>query len=445
MSDQLLTGWGRTAPTRATVVPVSSVGQVAEFLESAGPRGVLARGLGRSYGDAAQNAGGTVLDLRSLPLPGTHHTLDLDRTSGMARCSAGLSLHDLIRQTLPYGWFPPVTPGTRWVTVGGAVAADVHGKNHHVDGSFADFVRSLTVVTPAHGPVTVSRSQNPGLFWATIGGMGLTGILTEVQLQLRSVSSTTVDADTDRCDTLDDLLMRVREHERRRRYCVAWIDVLSNRGRGVVTSADHTPSVTGSSQLSERVPATRVVVPFLAPVGTLSKTSIGAFNELWFRRAPRHDRDAQVGLWRFFYPLDGVGAWNRLYGWAGLLQYQVVVPKVDALTQILELLQRHGVPVFLAVLKSFGQGNTAPLSFPASGWTLAVDMPRNTAGLPELLDRLDAVTVDAGGRTYLAKDGRVRPELVPVMYPRLDEWRAVRDEVDPEHVMASDLSRRLAL
>jgi decaprenylphospho-beta-D-ribofuranose 2-oxidase len=445
VSDRLLTGWGRTAPTRADVVTVNDHEQVSDLLASAPARGVLARGLGRSYGDAAQNAGGRVLDLSRLTLRGSAQRVLVHPASGVARCAAGVDLDELIREALPCGWFPAVTPGTRWVTVAGAVAADVHGKNHHADGSIGAFVRSLRLTTPSHGEMHVSPRDNADVFWATVGGMGLTGVISEVELQLTRVATPTVQVDTDRCDALDDLVDTVSAHEGQRRYCVAWVDVLSRHGRGVVTSADHTEADTQSSTASLHVPRPRLAVPPHVPAGLLRRSSVQAFNEAWYRRSPRHVRDVPQTLWRFFYPLDGVGDWNRLYGPSGLVQYQVVVPGPDSIGTLLALLRRHRAPVFLAVVKTFGGAGSAPLSFPRPGWTLAVDLPRDTPGLEALLDQLDNVTVDAGGRTYLAKDSRTRPELIASMYPRLDAWRAVRDAVDPERVMTSDLSRRLLL
>lgn len=445
MSERLLTGWGRTAATRADVVTVRDVEQVPSLLASAPTRGVVARGLGRSYGDAAQNAGGRVLDLGRLSLPGTSDRIRLDPSTGVARCAAGVDLGELIGLALPQGWFPAVTPGTRSVTVAGAVAADVHGKNHHTDGSIAGYVRALTVVTPSRGTLRVSASEHPDVFWATVAGMGLTGVVTEVELALMPAPSATMSVDTDRCDTLDTLLETVSAHERRRRYSVAWIDVMSRHGRGVVTSADHAEPGDSAPAGRTRVPRPRLAVPPRVPAGLLNRSTVAAFNEAWYRRAARHSRSVPQSLWRFFYPLDGVAEWNRLYGPPGLLQYQVVVPDDEPLRALLDLLRRHRAPVFLAVLKTFGEGNAAPLSFPQPGWTLAVDLPRDTPDVDALLGRLDEVTLDAGGRTYLAKDARVRPESIPLMYPRLDEWRAVRDSLDPDHVMTSDLSRRLLL
>ena len=443
MSERLLTGWGRTAPSRACVVSAHNEAEIEEVLATAGRRGVLARGLGRSYGDAAQNGGGTVVELGELGIDGGRTAIDLDPATGFARCAPGVSLDALIRHALPLGWFPPVTPGTRWVTVAGAVAADVHGKNHHRDGTFSAFVRAIRLSTPALGTLPLSSSHSPDIFWATVGGMGLTGIITEVEVALRPVGSAVVDVETSRCDSLDEVIEAVRRGEGDRRYTVAWIDVQSRNGRGVVTAGDH---VDGSAPATLPLPPRpRLSIPVVPPGPLLTRSTVAAFNEIWFRRFPRGRHLLRQPLWGFFYPLDGVGHWNRVYGPGGLVQYQVVVPSEGTLRTIVERLRKGRVPVALAVLKTFGAANAAPLSFPMVGWTLAVDLPRDTPGLAQLLDDLDALTVADGGRTYLAKDARVRPELLPAMYPRLGHWREVRDRVDPGRVLSSDHSRRLAL
>jgi decaprenylphospho-beta-D-ribofuranose 2-oxidase len=399
--------------------------------------------MGRSYGDAAQNAGGTVVQLDLLALSDGRPSIDLDAASGVARCAAGVSLHDLIQRVLPSGWFPAVTPGTRWVTLGGAVAADVHGKNHHRDGSFGGYLRSLRLVTPAHGVLHLTPEEAPELFWATVGGMGLTGVVSEVEVALRRVGSVLVDVDTSRCDSVDEVIRAVLEGERERRYTVAWIDLLSRTGRGIVTAGEHVEDPAGGGRPT--APQPRASIPFVPPKRLLTRSTVTAFNEMWFRRVRPGRRLSRASLWGFFYPLDGVAEWNRVYGPGGLVQYQVVVPTERTLRSIVERLQARRVPVALAVLKTFGAANAAPLSFPMPGWTLAIDVPRNTPGLAGLLDELDELTTLDGGRTYFAKDSRVRPELVPTMYPRLDEWREVRARVDPDHVLSSDLSRRLRL
>ena len=447
MASELLTGWGRTAPTVADVARPRTPDEVAEILSSGGGRGVVARGLGRAYGDAAQNAGGRVVDATGLD-----PVLTVDSATGTARVGAGVSLDALMRAVLPQGWFVPVTPGTRQVTIGGAVAADIHGKNHHRDGSFCRHVAELTLATPTG----VHRlGPEDELFWATAGGMGLTGILLEATVRLTPVTTTAVVVDTDRTADLDETLSLMSSGDAAYRYSVAWIDCLSrgrSLGRAVLTRGDHATVDQLPDRLRRRPlafdPATRLAAPPWAPSGALNRLTIRAFNEMWFRKAPRHERDAVQSLASFFHPLDGVAGWNRLYGRRGFLQYQMVVPfgAEDALRRVVERLAgADGAPSFLGVLKGFGPADEGHLSFPSPGWTLALDMPVGPPGLAALLDQLDVMVADAGGRVYLAKDARLRPELVERMYPRLGEWRSIRDKVDPDRVLQSDLSRRLGL
>lgn len=445
MPDQLLTGWGRTGATRAEVASPGSAGGIAEVLARAGGRGVLPRGLGRSYGDAAQNSGGTVVDTSGLSSP-----LELD-ASGTLRAGAGVSLDTVMRTFIPGGWFVPVTPGTRQVTVGGAVAADVHGKNHHVDGSIGRHVSRMRLVTPTG---TYELGPADDLFWATVGGMGLTGVVTEVDLRMIPIETSAMLVDTDRTPDLDTTMALMVEGDDRYRYSVAWIDCLSagrSLGRSVLTRGDHAPV----AALPERrrgeplafAPRTVLAAPPWAPSALLNSMSIRAFNEAWYRRAPRQERGAVHGLAGFFHPLDGVSGWNRLYGRRGFLQYQLVLPfgQEDVLRRTVECLAGGGCPSFFGVLKRFGAADAGHLSFPVPGWTLALDMPIGPAALGPLLDALDAEIAAAGGRVYLAKDSRLRPERLGAMYPRIDEWRAVRDRVDPDRVMCSDLARRLGL
>ena len=448
MTRQVLQGWGRTAGSVADVVAPTTDEQVAEAVLARPARGVVARGLGRSYGDAAQNAGGAVLDLRAMD-----RVLSVDVAGARVTVEAGVSLDALMHLLLPLGLFVPVTPGTRSVTVGGAVAADVHGKDHHVSGSFCDAVERLDLLV-ADGTVrTVGPDRDPDLFWATAGGMGLTGVVLRATLRMRPVETSRVVVDTERAADLDDLLARLTDGDDRYPYSVAWVDCLArgrSLGRAVLTRGrparrDDLDAKARRDPLSFRH-RPRLQVPDVLPSGLVNRATVAALNEAWFRKAPRERRGEVQGIAPFFHPLDGLGQWSRAYGPRGLVQHQFVVP-LDAdvtVRRCIEALHAGGAVPSLAVLKRFGPGNPGHLSFPAPGWTLAVDVPV-TPGTAAVLRRLDELVLAAGGRIYLAKDARTAPDALPRMYPRLDAWRAVRDRVDPDRVFTSDLARRLAL
>ena len=433
-----LYGWGRTSPSFANVLTPVSDDEVLSALTS--ERHVLARGLGRSYGDAAQAAGGVILRNDSFT------SISPISDDGVVTVGSGVSIDELIRVGMPLGWFVPVTPGTRQVSIGGAIAADVHGKNHHVDGSFGVHVREMRIATPI-GIMSCSPQLNSDLFWATVGGMGLTGFILEATVQLLAIGSDHVLVDTVKHNDLDGVMADMIANDHNYRYSVSWVDCMTkgrSMGRGIITRGDHAPSTEG--QLTPPSTA-KITVPLDAPSGLLNPLSIRVFNELWFRKAPKkRDREEQ-SIGTFFHPLDGVNDWNRLYGRRGFVQYQFAVP--DAATETvrlaIETLSRSGVPSFLAVLKRFGSGNPGHLSFPTPGWTLALDLPVGPSELPRVLDTLDALVLEAGGRVYLAKDSRLDPASFRAMYPRYEEFLAVKNAIDPRGVVISDLARRLEL
>ncbi len=446
--DRLLAGWGGTSPSRARLVTPLDDGDVDRLLRSSPARGAIARGLGRSYGDAALNAGGMVLDATALA---GIKRVDLER--GIVAAGAGTSLDQLMRWLIPRGWFVPVTPGTRFVTVGGAIASDIHGKGHHVDGTFCAHVHELTLRTGSGETISVTPTETPEIFWATAGGMGLTGVILDATFDLIPIEPSLILADEERCRDIDDMMGRMSESDDRYRYSVAWIDCGAHGkhiGRGILGRGDHAPLDALPKRDREHArrfaPKPLAVAPEIFPSGLVNDWSVRAFNELWFRKARKHHRGLQ-SLGMFFHPLDMVDSWKAIYGQRGFIQYQFVVPfgAEAVLRHSVEQLSRHHMPSFLAVLKRFGAQNPGMLSFPTPGWTLAVDIPVGDPELPRLLDRLDDEVLGVGGRVYLAKDARTRPEHLGIMYPRLPQWREVRAKLDPERNITSDLARRLGL
>jgi decaprenylphospho-beta-D-ribofuranose 2-oxidase len=444
-----LTGWGRIAPSTAELAAPASDTEAAGLLRRPRPAGgaVIPRGLGRSYNNAAQSAGGLVLSTARL-----NRIISLDAATGVAVCEAGVSLEQLMVAGLPAGWFVPVSPGTRQVTIGGAIAADVHGKNHHVAGSFASHVRSFDLLLPDGESRTVTPAGE--LFWATAGGMGLTGLITQATVQLKRVETSLVKVDTVRTADIDETMAVLAEHDLKYGYTVAWTDSLARGGalgRSVITSGDFAPPEDLPAAARDEPfafdPRARLGAPPVFPPGLINRYTVRLANAAWYKKAPRLREGELQAIGQFFHPLDGIRNWNRVYGPGGFRQYQYVIPfgAEAAVRRSFEMVSAHPAPSFVTVLKRFGESNQGLLSFPAPGWTLALDFPARTGGLGPLLDRLDALVVRHGGRVYLAKDSRVPAAVLEEMYPRLPEFRKIRAEIDPSGVLASDLSRRLSL
>jgi decaprenylphospho-beta-D-ribofuranose 2-oxidase len=444
-----LAGWGGIAATVAQLSEPADPADVAALLRAASARGVIARGLGRSYNNAAQNADGLVIGTTRM-----NRITAFDADSGLVTCEAGVSLEQLMTAALPLGWFVPVSPGTRQVTVGGAIAADVHGKNHHRMGSFARHVSWFDLLLPDGISRRVTPESDPETFWATAGGMGLTGIILRATVQLTKVETSRVRVDTVRTRDIDETMQCLSAADERYGYTVAWLDCLAAGpalGRSVVTSGDF--AALGDLAPRDRRhplafrPAARLAAPPAFPAGLVNRHTVALANAAWYRKAPRRRVGEIQTIGAFFHPLDGIRNWNRVYGPAGLRQYQYVVPlgQEAAVRRSLQRISAARAPSFVTVLKRFGPADQGLLSFPMAGWTLALDFPARTPGLAGLLDWLDELVLEAGGRVYLAKDSRVSATVLNRMYPRLEDFRKLRAVLDPAGVLASDLSRRLGL
>lgn len=442
-----LSGWGRFGFVTSPAYRPESWRGLEDLVASAPERTLLARGLGRSYGDSALNADGAVVLTERLG-----RILGFDEDGHTVTCEGGTSLARLLAFLVPRGFFLPVVPGTRFVTIGGALAADVHGKNHHVDGAIGRHVEELALLTASGETLLCSPSQNPEAFDATIGGMGLTGFILSARLRVLPIETPLIRVVKRRAKDLDGLLSLLYEEERLSRYSVAWVDGLAqgrSLGRGVLIRGDHSPladlprgAVARGAIRETAGPA----VPFDAPPFLLGPSSIALFNAFYF--AAGRDATGFAGFPSFFFPLDSVGAWNRLYGRRGFVQYQALLPReasVEGCRRILEEISRERASSFLAVLKTTGDAGRGLLSFPRPGVTLALDVPNVGAHLRPLARRLDEIVLKAGGRLYLAKDSLTDATTFAEMYPRVGEFRAIQRRLDPRGRLSSDQALRLGL
>jgi len=436
-----LSGWGRAPVAAMTARRPERMREVAAALAAAGPGGVIARGMGRSYGDAALNHGGDAILTGRLD-----RMLEFDAGTGELVAEAGVTIDDLLDVFLPRGWIAPVAPGTAFVTLGGALANDVHGKNHDQVGSFAEHVRWFDLLTADGAVRRVTPESEPALFAATAGGIGLTGIVLRLALALQRIAAPAVQLREERMGSLDDFLSAFAARARAATYSVGWIDALARGarlGRGILETAEPAPA--GATVAGGRRGA--LAVPFDLPGFVLNPLSVAAFNELYFRRVPASGRERIVGLRRFLFPLDALRDWNRLYGKRGFRQFQCVLPDIEAATglrALLETVSQSRAASFLAVIKTLGGDGRGCLSFAMRGVTLALDFP-NRPDAPDLLHRLERIVLDHGGRLYLAKDSALSPEGFAAMYSRLPELRRVLAEVDPQGRFRSDMARRLRI
>jgi FAD/FMN-containing dehydrogenase len=442
-----LSGWGRYPVEPCHVYRPERRRDLAATLLSGAQPSFISRGLGRSYGDAALNKDSGVIGHIRL-----NRFLSFDESSGALECESGVSLAEIIQYFLPRGWFLPVTPGTKFVTVGGAMAADIHGKNHHQDGSFSNFVLDFQLVTASGDTLLCSPTSNADVFWATLGGMGLTGIIVSARIELRRVESAYVLVDYLRTPNLDQALAAMEESDQSYQYSVAWIDGLATgqaMGRCVLMRGNHAVAADLPSRVRnplEYSTGPQLNLAFDFPSVALNPLTIKMFNLAYY--ALHRSRPRQlVSFEKFFYPLDAILQWNRMYGKHGFVQYQIALPQAsgrEALRVILDRLARSGRASFLAVLKRFGDGGSGPLSFPLRGYTLALDIPVKRDLVP-FLHELDRMTLDHGGRIYLAKDAVLRAQDFAAMYPKLGLFQALKQKLDPKGLISSSLARRLAI
>lgn len=447
MKYERLTGWGRLPVADVPQACPLTATELSTAWAASGCR--ISRGLGRAYGDAAiPEAGGFALSALGLS-----KMISFDEVSGLLVAESGVSLAEIIEIFLPRGWFLPVVPGTKFVTLGGAVAADIHGKNHHVDGTFGVHVAWLDLLLPTGGSLRCSEGQEAAVFRATIGGMGLTGHITRIAIRLRRVPSAWCKVRTLRGRDLSHTLELLAANDGSYRHTVAWMDCVAvgdRLGRGVVmlgneaTPAELSPKAAAAPH---RLPSkVKLAVPFDLPDFALGPLTVGAFNACYYGLAK--DAEQLVDFEKFFFPLDAIRDWNRIYGRRGFAQFQAYFPDATAeagLRACLDAIGRSRQASFLAVLKRSGPANDFPLSFLDLGYTLALDLPGPAKTLAPLMAELDEILAAYRGKIYFAKDAFVSPSLIPAMYPRLDEFRRVQRGLDPCGTVRSLLSTRLKL
>jgi len=444
---RLLSGWGRFPVETCRVFRPEKRAGLAAILASGGEPSYIARGLGRSYGDAALNRGGGVISFERL-----NRLIAFDPETDVLECEAGVTFAEILDCFLPRAYFLPVTPGTKFVTLGGAIAHDVHGKNHHRAGTISNFVLDFRLQTPQGDVMTCSPRQNPDVFWATVGGAGLTGLLLSARIRLQRVQTAYVLVDFLKVPHFEDAIDAMAESDHLYEFSVAWIDCLAKGkalGRSVLMRANPAkrsdlPAGSGDPLAPRR--RSEHSIPFDFPPGLLNRFTVSAFNTLFYgRHRTVSGRLADINS--FFYPLDSIRNWNRMYGRRGFVQYQLVFPLETSrigLAEVLERVSASGRGSFLGVLKRFGNANAGLLSFPFPGYTLALDLPVSD-GLVPFLSGLDEVVLRHGGRLYLAKDAVTTPNTFAAMYPRLDEFRAVKARLDPKNRLSSSQARRVGI
>ena len=428
-------GWGKYPAIDAKVLLPQTHNDCAKYLKS--NEIVLPRGMGRSYGDSANSS--TVIQSTYLD-----HFIEFDETTGILACEAGVSIREILQLIVPKGWFVPVTPGSSFVTIGGAIASDVHGKNHHLSGTFSEHLLSFDLMLGSGEVISVTKDNYPDLFRATCGGMGLTGIILSASFQLKPIQSSQIIQSTIKTNSLEEVCEQFEENHAST-YSVAWIDCLAKGkqlGRSLLMLGEHSQG--GTLELGKKKSQN---LPIDMPQSLLNHYSIKAFNALYFNRVFSKTKTETISFEPYFYPLDAIGNWNRLYGKAGFVQYQFVLPKavgMKGLRQILEVIVKSGKGSFLAVLKAFGRANENYLSFPIEGYTLALDF-KMSEGTVQLIKQLDSMVVEMGGRIYLTKDALMTEASFKRTYSQWEQFEEVRAKYGAIGKFASSQSKRLGL
>ncbi len=437
-----ITNWNNYPVKNAELLFFDSLPELRDQVTTHAP--LIARGLGRCYGDAS-------LQDTILATVKYDKAVSFDKSEGVFECQSGLSLDEVLKIIVPRGWFLPVTPGTKFITVGGAIASDIHGKNHHIDGSFSNHVLGMQLMLADGSLVSCGPTDNVDLFRATCGGMGLTGVILRVRFKLKKIESSYIIQKQVKASSLDELLEHF-ENYKYSTYSVAWIDCLKKGrhfGRSILMLGEHANLEDLSSRQSKNPLAThgdpRLGMPFNLPSFVLNKFSVKAFNTLYYRKNVRPIQENVVHYDPYFYPLDFIHSWNRMYGRKGFVQYQFVVPMdaVEGLVQIMTRISRRNMGSFLTVLKVFGPQDSL-ISFPMKGYTLALDFPVED-GLFDFLDELDALVADHGGRVYLTKDARMNASFFKESYPGYEEFVKIVRQYDPEGKFNSMLADRLSI
>ena len=444
IKKEKISGWGRRNFVYSKLVNFKGNEEIKKFLKETKNLSCITRGLGRSYGDAAQLKNQHVFDLSFYD--------EIKISGNQVSVGAGVKIRELLKVIIPKGYILPVLPGSSKVTIGGAIAADVHGKNHYKYGSFGNHVTKLNIIDGKGiihelEPKSGLNEELNEFFWATIGGMGLTGIILKATISLRKIETMFMKVDTYKFDDLDSLMEFMKSNDKKYSYSVAWIDSLHKKSRGVLTFGEHAlkEDLNKRDSYSSSYDSKNILnTPQFIPNGLLNKFTVKAFNEIWFRKSLSFKNEIQ-DINKFFYPLDRIGNWNRIYGSKGFFQYQFVVPEENTyfISRTLKILKNSSSNSFLTVLKRFGKRNDAYLSFPEQGWTLSVDLPANNLKLLKILDQIDKELAELGGKIYLAKDLRQSSEIFKKTYVLYDHWKKIKNQMDPANIFKSDLSIRL--